>query len=152
MKKLVILIVLGLFIGSGVFSYPYWVDILSPEKKLYGNYQMIGENGTYGKWHLYIGTYEGRENYFIIYDNGGKLYGEEFPWIKGWIADVTGDQITVEVSDEPLFRSVPSDWVLTGTKLVLDYRRDKNTLVLSNNGMSIEFNLMQYATNPKKGL
>lgn len=116
--------------------------------KIKGNYQMIESNYVSDKkWHLYIGIHEGNERYFTIYDNGGVIRGEEHPWIKGSVEKVSRNKMIINVADEALFGSVESDWKLEKGKLILNYKKTKETMILTNEDSSITFEEQEFIIN-----
>lgn len=147
MKKMNSFIVFVLLLIVGFYCYKSLMKEERLVRRIIGNYQIVEENTNQnGKWHLYIGTYQNQERYFTIYDNGGKIGNKEYPWIVGWIEKVEKGKIIIKI-DEKLFLSMPSEWKLENKKLVLNYKKKKDILVLTNEGFSMKFKKQKLETN-----
>lgn len=148
MKKALLFTLLGVL--TVIFNFNKISDDIA-YKKVSDNYQMIESDYISDKkWHLYIGRHEDNERYFTIYDNGGIIRGEEHPWIIGSVEKVDGDRMIINVVDEELFNSVESDWKLENGKLILDYKKTEETMILTNQNSNITFEVQEFITNWKK--
>lgn len=148
MKKALLFTLLGVL--TVIFNFNKISDDIA-YKKVSDNYQMIESDYISDKkWHLYIGRHEDNERYFTIYDNGGIIRGEEHPWIIGSVEKVDGNRMIINVVDEELFNSVESDWKLENGKLILDYKKTEETMILTNQNSNITFEVQEFITNWKK--
>lgn len=148
MRKIILFSILGVLVM--LFNSNKITDLIY-FKHISGNYQMIeGDYDSDKKWHLYIGIHKDDERYFTIYDNGGKIRGEEHPWIIGSVEKADHNKMIINVVDEELFNSVQSDWKLENGKLILNYKKNKDTIVLTNGASSILFEVQEFEVNWKK--
>lgn len=114
--------------------------------KITGNYQIIEKEKTDKSWHLYIGTHNGDDNFFTIYDNHGKIGGKEDPWVVGTLVKTEFTQLSIKI-DEELFNTYDFGWKIQDGLLILDYVIDDDILSLTNNGITMTFKELVLYTN-----
>ena len=147
MKKIIIYIAAFLIVLSVFCIIMYIKSDYRAMKRLSDNYQVVPDTqGGIAKWHLYIGTHEGDDRFFTIYDNGGVIGGEEHPWIVGTVEKADNKKMIISV-DEEIFDSVESDFESENGKLIIYYTIKGDILNITNGGSSMIFQRQVFATN-----
>lgn len=147
MRRFVLIILVGALAACGASTLACSKPDEGLLRRVSGNYQITSSTWNDSRsLHLYIGTHQGDDRFFAIYDNGGKTYGEEMPWIEGSIVIIDDDSMTVEI-DESSFNAIPSGWQSEGSTLTFSYAMDAAAISLSNAGQAAVFERQEYAFN-----